>query len=419
MTNIVQLHKALRTDKETIDNLEDKMEQATGKTGVIDKLEKDLASKIKDRLSRLGLSPKDPAEKIHKALIEKVGELNSKLFEITNKCSLNHPESCKDFMSIAEDLVDDEVEKGFFIKPKKLKELFHKNPPPNIMDSLGYSDVDTMLQQENFWELAASLRFAEDMDWLNSVFFEPYKNLTKDDFEYRETKVKVLDPKWNDIASDFVEKKLHNVSHLKELGLIFVIPYSTEKKGETLQVFSLILHYFHEIKFYSDLFEKFQSDPQKCTDCVITALQGKIKEINQPEGKFCWQIVQRYLAKEDENDPRLFRPHINPESMHWDKAQKDLQQLKNNHDLDLEFWQDMNYVSCTFPSKEDGEKLINLNLKDNAISFVRSRGNEAKYIYHQQEALWNELFTRYVGYEEMLKKAKDNFTEGQICFNVN
>lgn len=419
MSNLVNLHELLRADKPTIDELEQKMEQATGKSGVVDQLEQDIAKKITGRLSYLGLSPEDSAEEIHEALINKVRKLNSKLYETTNKCSLNDPDSCKDFMSLAENLVKDSVKSGFYIKPNKVKELFRKNPPPNVMDALGYSEVENMLKQENLWELAASLRFAEDMDWLNSVFLEPYKNLSENDFEYRPTKVKVLDPKWNDIASGFVNKKLHNVSHLKELGLIFVVPYSTEKKGETLQVFSLILHYFHEINFYSSLFEKFVNDRKKCSQCVISALQGEIKELKQKEDQFCWQIVQRYLAKEDKNDPRLFRPHINPESIHWDQAQKDIQKLKQEHDnLDLDFWEDMNYVGCNFSSQQDGDMLINMNLKDNAISFVRSIGEEAKYRYHQQEALWNELFSRYVGYDEMLRLAKDNFNEGQICFDI-
>ncbi|MFB6182177.1 MAG: hypothetical protein ABEJ24_04765 [Candidatus Magasanikbacteria bacterium] len=419
MSNLVNLHELLRTDKSTIDELEQKMEQATGKSGVVDQLEQDIAAKITNRLDQLGLSPKDSAEDIHQALLDKVEELNSKLHEITNKCYLNDPDSCKDFIELAESLVADDVKSGFYIKPEKVKELFHKNPPPNVMDALGYSDVNNMLEQEDFWELAASLRFAEDMDWLNNVFFKPYNNLSRDDFEYRPTRVKVLDTRWNDIASGFVDKKLHNVSHLKELGLIFVIPYSTEKKGETLQVFSLILHYFHEIEFYSSLFEKYVNDRKKCSQCVISALQGKIKELNQPEGHYCWQIVQRYLAKEDENDPRLFQPHVNPESLHWDQAQKDIQKLKHDYDdLDLEFWEDMNYVGCNFSSQQDGDKLINMNLKDNAISFVRSIGEEAKYRYHQQEALWNELFRRYIGYDKMVKLSKDNFNEGQICFDI-
>ena len=43
--------------------------------------------------------------------------------------------------------------------------------------------------------------------------------------------------------------------------------------------------------------------------------------------KLIWRVVQTYLAKDDENDFRLFEPHVNPEAEHWLKVSEDLVRL--------------------------------------------------------------------------------------------
>ena len=59
--------------------------------------------------------------------------------------------------------------------------------------------------------------------------------------------LKILEPQWLDVAEKFLEKKYHNVSHLKEFGVIFVIPLKIDMPGETLRLFTLILHYLNEV----------------------------------------------------------------------------------------------------------------------------------------------------------------------------
>src|SRR3989338_2491491 len=95
---------------------------------------------------------------------------------------------------------------------------------------------------------------------MHKFFDEAYNNLKANDFEEREVKIKVLEPQWLDVADKFLEKKYHNVSHLKEFGIIFIIPLKIDTQGETLRLFTLILHYLNEVPFYSKLFRKFSHD---------------------------------------------------------------------------------------------------------------------------------------------------------------
>jgi len=140
-----------------------------------------------------------------------------------------------------------------------------------------------------------------------------------------------LPERWAQIAQKFIKYKHHNISHLKELGLIYTLPLSLEIFGETMRNFGLILHYFSEIKFYSELFEKFSGNTDNFAKNLISLLRGDVfdEHLPPPAGgpeRTQWLIIQRYLAKDDENDWRLFEPHINPEAMHWERAEKNVGQ---------------------------------------------------------------------------------------------
>ena len=117
-------------------------------------------------------------------------------------------------------------EKGFFLKEDKLRDFIFLNPPKNIIKELGYKDAKELLEKENIYHIFAALRFAENERWLNEFFMRPYHDLIPDNFEEREIKIEILPKKWAEIGEKFVVKKLHNISHLKEAGMIFVVPTS-------------------------------------------------------------------------------------------------------------------------------------------------------------------------------------------------
>ena len=116
-------------------------------------------------------------------------------------------------------------------------------PPQNVLKFLGYRDIDEALQKENLFELFASLRFGESRDWLNGVFFKQYEALTPNDFEKRKIQYFGFSEKFSPLAQEFIQKKYHNLSHLKELGAIFIVPFSEEDlnlslvPGQLMKVF--------------------------------------------------------------------------------------------------------------------------------------------------------------------------------------
>lgn len=224
--------------------------------------------------------------------------------------------------------------------------------------------------------------------------------------------------KWLSVVEKFLEKKYHNISHLKEYGIIFVIPLPIDTPGETMRMFTLILHYLHEVPFYSALFRKFMKDD----DFILklqSLLRGDVSEDKMPDGgKLVWRVVQRYLAKDDKSDFRLFEPHVNPEAEHWFRAEEDLGRLsrmlgKNEGRLSLGYWMGLDFVGDFFYSTSSGQaELVSFDLIDLIMSIVKK--GEIKYLYHQQEALWNKLFSEYMGRERMNRLIEENIISGFI-----
>ena len=228
MDSIKKLAELLRTSEDVVLGLEKKMERISKKKNVISKIVQDNDFKIRKKLIKLGFGKnKNPfnakAENVYKALIKKTEKDDKILLKYFYKPDFSTTTGCRSLINTAKELAGSLV--GFYLKENKAKELLKLNPPKKIMASLGYGDdVNKMLEKENLFEIFAALRFIEDGQWLNNTFFEPYKDLKKDDFEEREIKVMALSEKWGGIGREFLGEKLHHMSHLKELGLVFIIP---------------------------------------------------------------------------------------------------------------------------------------------------------------------------------------------------
>jgi len=119
-----------------------------------------------------------------------------------------------------------------------------------------------LIDKESFESVFSSLRFTQSTEWMHKFFDLSYSEIKPDDFEIRPVILKVLEEKWFEIGKRFLEKKFHNVSHLKELGIIFVIPIKLDVAGELFRTFTLLLHYLHEVPYYSKLFKKFAQEEE-------------------------------------------------------------------------------------------------------------------------------------------------------------
>ncbi|MDD5099043.1 MAG: hypothetical protein PHP35_01760 [Candidatus Colwellbacteria bacterium] len=398
----------LRADKDTVKILEEKMAAATGKKGVMDKIVEENNALMTKRLDFLGLTMGAGAKEIYESLISKIESDDNKLFELFGHPSISDEGCCEDILRRARQAANPPV--GFFMKIEKAKEFLRKEPPKKVMEMLGYSSIDDMLSKEDVFEIYAALRFIEGSDWLNNVFFKQYESLKPEDFEFREIAVKGLGKRWVTVSEGFVKKKYHNLSHLKELGFIFSLPVTLGISGEILRGFSLALHYFNEVSFYSYLFAKSaEQEPENFSKNLVSFLRGDTLDSRVESEKIVWLVIPRYFAKDDENDWRLFEPHINPEALHWEKAERALDTLP----VDFSFWRDLNWVGGEFPTTVGIDVLVSFNLVDTVMSLVKEK-DMVKYLYHHQEALWNKIYSEYFSEGEMELAMKNNLIKGYL-----
>ncbi len=114
-------------------------------------------------------------------------------------------------------------------------------------------------------------------------------------------------------------------------------------------------------------------------------------------------MIQRYFGKlTGEIHPEIFEPHVQPEDLHWRRAEDVLYEV----DPGLEFWRGLDYVA----TMKDGQP-VTLNLMDISLGYSNSIPYAERYLYHFREALWNEVFARYFGQkvlEEQLLVKLDN-----------
>ena len=412
-----KISRILRISPELLLNLDQKMAAISGQEGVIEDISNQNDILVSRTLTELGLNKDSKAEEVYEALVHRLIYLDQQLYEMLGKpdlakMSLVCGKLCETAFRVFT------PPRGLFIKKEKVAELLDKYKPDNLLNYFGYSDASELIQKEGFAPVVSALRFTQSKEWMHKFFDESYGTLSPGDFEERDVEMLVLDQKWLSVADKFLEKKYHNISHLKEYGVIFIIPLPIDTPGETMRMFTLLLHYLHEVPFYSALFKKFMADDDFIPK-LQSLLRGDVTENKLPDsGKTVWRVVQRYLAKDDESDFRLFEQHVNPEAEHWFRAEEDLGRLsrmlgKNEDRLNLGYWTGLDFVGDFFPSTSSGQvRLVSFDLIDLIMSVVKK--GQIKYLYHHQEALWNKIFSEYMGRERMNRLAEDNIISGFI-----
>src|SRR3989338_506134 len=309
-----KISRILRVSPELLLNLDQKMSAISGQDGVIEDIANQNDILVSRTLTELGLSRESKAEEVYNALVHRLIYLDQQLYEALDKPDLAQMSvACGKLCEMAFQVFT--PPRGLFIKREKVADLLDKHKPDNLLNHFGYATTQELIEKEGFASVVSALRFTQSNEWMHKFFEESYGSLTVDDFEERSVELIVLDQKWLSVAEKFLEKKYHNISHLKEYGIIFVIPLPIDTPGETMRMFTLILHYLHEVPFYSALFRK-RSENGDFVPKLQSLLRGDVSEEKMPgtsryptspasngagpDGdKIVWRVVQRYLAKDN------------------------------------------------------------------------------------------------------------------------
>jgi hypothetical protein len=368
----------------------EQLEQASHQTGADAKLVGDIHEKATKAIRALGLDEKDTTgPELFHALNAKIKEHDEHL---AKSIGGDYNQSVQELLPLMRDAAAKvkTPRDCWVLKKSVAKEMLRQMPPQNIMKMLGYRSVDSMLKRENLAEIYGALRFAEDPAWLNQ-FNEKYKTLKPSDFESRQIEIVIMPhDRWGDIAEHFIQKKRHNITHLKELGVILMLPVKARTlPGITVWVMSLLFHYTNEIRLYSAYFKLQQVKKDFGEILAHTLIADPDLGPVMAGQNIHWRVIQRYFGKlETEVHPEIFEPHVQPEDLHWRRAEEVLYEL----DPELEFWRDLDYVGLMFEDRP-----LTFNMMDVAASYCNNTPYESRTIYHFRESLWNEIFMRYMG----------------------
>jgi hypothetical protein len=395
----------LQAKEPLFDHALHQLELRTHQKGVDVKLAAEIAETAAARTQALGLGPDATGPELYAALLEHV-----KLHDdhLARSIGGQDPTDLREMIPLIVQAAEAAPlpKSGWFLKESKARDMLRHMPPLAVMERLGYHLISQLLEHENVYELFLALRFVEDPAWLND-FDRLYHDLTPDDFTEREIRVvPFAADKWGDVADHFIQKKRHNITHSKEMGAIAVMPMrETHMTGISLKVMPLLFHYYNEIRLYSSFF-KLMRHKQNFGAIVSDTLIADPAHINMVDGSnIHWRVIQRYFGKlTGESHPEIFEPHLQPEDLHWRRAEEVLYDI----DPELKFWQGLDFVGVL---KGPAYDAITFNLMDLALSYSNGIKYEDRYLYHFRESLWNEVFARYMGQkvlEEQLLEKLDN-----------
>lgn len=367
------------------------LEKASGHQGTDAKLIGDITRETHEAMRDLGLDHKNTTgREYYQALLARIEQDNKRVTKIVGGTDSDDVRHIVPFLVDAANKVPFN-RKVFVLKHDKAKELLRQMPPKKLMQRLGYQNIEDLFAGESFSEMYTALRFSEGPEWLNE-YDELFKTVSADDYEERDIEIVVMDhDKYVDLAEHFVEKKLHNVTHTKEMGVIVVVPMKAERvKGLTLKTLPLLFHYLNEVKLYSTFFKLKSKSAAHFGETVMETLIADPGKAAQMAGKHVhWRVIQRYFGKlKDESHLEAFEPHVQPEDLHWRRAEELLYAI----DPEMKFWKDRDWVGMNFDSRP-----VTLNFVDVALSYSNEISYPDRYVYHFRESLWNELFARYMG----------------------
>ena len=193
------------------------------------------------------------------------------------------------------------------------------------------------------------------------------------------------------------------------MGIIVVVPmHAKNMRGLVLKSLPLLLHYMNEIKLYSTFFKLKSKKPHFGRTVVETLIADPGNASQMAGSKIHWRVIQRYLGrhKEDSVEKVAFEPHLQPEDLHWRRAEDMLYKI----DPKLEFWKDRDYVALNY----DGFP-VSFNLFDVSFAYSNKEPYAGRYAYHFRESLWNEIFVRYMGFKNLATQVLEQLDNDMVA----
>ena len=364
------------------------LERVSGHASVDVQLIADISQKVRMKIKELGLDPEDTTDKELYHALQGLMKLHDEYLTKAIGCK---PDSDLDtqFKAIKKAIDKLKIPKSCWVlKQSVAKKILKASPPKKVMKYLGYKSIDSMIKREAIIEIFAACRILEAPSW-QQKFIKSYKKLTPSDFEIRDVKTIVFTrERWSKAASPYVKANHSNITHLKELGAVVILPMDIDHlRGAVISILSLAIYYIGEIRSYSAFFKLHQVRPDFSDVIVNTILNDPPTKARLAGRDMHWRIIQRHFGSTEHIQAELFEPHVQVEDLFWRKAEEVLYRLEPA----LKFWEHLDYVGSFHT-----ENPVSLNMMDNAVSYCNGLSFANRSSTHLRQSLVNEMYLRYL-----------------------
>lgn len=367
-----------------------RMEAASGSAGVDVRITADILERRHHAMRALGLDPRDTkGEELYHGLLNLVRVHDEFLAKRLGAPDNTDVDDVLGRMRIAAQNVQIK-RRAWVLKHSVIKRLLKAQPPRKVMKALGYRSLDSMLKREQASMLLGAARIVESDTW-QQKYLKQYVSLQPHDFEMRDIEIINLEHKrWQKLAEEYVRAKHHNLTYLKEAGVVIIMPLPVDHMaGITLAVFPRVLHFINEIRLYSAYFKLQQVSGRFGEIVAETLLRDPAHHVNFAGQQLHWRVVHHHFGgRRDVALPEMFEPHLQLDDIERQKAEETLYQLEPA----LQFWHGLDFVGAM----HDGAP-ISFNLMDMAVSHINRMSYQHHAVLNMRRALWTEIYTRYMG----------------------
>jgi hypothetical protein len=364
------------------------LERISGHASIDVQLIADIAQRVRMKLNELGLDPEDTTDKELYHALQGLIKLHDEYLTKAIGCK-PHADLDTQFQAIKKTLDTLKIPKSCWVlKQSVAKKILKANPPKKVMKYLKYKSIDSMIKRESIIEIYAACRFLETKSW-QEKFIGTYKKLMPSDFELRDVKVLVLKKdRWSAASEPYVKASNSNMTHLKELGSVVILPMDIEHlRGAVISILSLAIYYIGEIRSYSAFFKLHQVRPDFGAVIVKTILKDPATKAKLGSKELHWRIIQRHFGNTEHIQASLFEPHVQVEDLLWRKAEEVLYTIEPA----LKFWEHLDYVGSFHT-----ETPVSFNMMDNAVSYCNGLSFKSRSTTHLRQSLVNEMYLRYL-----------------------
>ncbi len=399
-------------DKQIVSEVVRRLELASGQPGIDVRLTGEIYGQMHMKMRELGLDPSDTtAKELYQGLLG-LADLHDQF--LARRLGVVDRTNAEEVLSAVAMVINrlHMPRQAWVIKGSVIKKLLKANPPKQLMQTLHYRSIESMLKREPARLLLTMARHIEQDKW-QQRYSQACSRLQSGDFEQHNIEVTYLDElKWSAVIQAVAPIFHTNSFYCVESGSIFITPLPARgKHGLTLATLMITLHYINEIRTQSTYLKFYQPMPGFGQKVEAVVKKSSTDHILLAGQAIQWRIVHKYYGTSTRLlHPEVFEPHVQPEDLAYRKAEQILYRLEPA----LHFWHNLDYVGVSHNNHP-----ISFNLMDMVLNLLNDIPYEKRLNYHMRDALWNELLIRYVGQrslERQLLQHLNDQTLGQVAF---